>query len=109
MTAIVVTRQAAGSVGAAAIYRRVSSIILVAALESHDSDVSCAREGEKLMRAAVLRGGSVEARVIDDPVPGPGQLLVRSIPGVLDSIIKGCERGTRILSVGGPPEGDLLH
>jgi threonine dehydrogenase-like Zn-dependent dehydrogenase len=31
------------------------------------------------MRAAVLRGGAVEARVIDDPVPGPGQLLVRSL------------------------------
>src|SRR5260370_5114719 len=31
------------------------------------------------MRAAVLRGGSVEARIIDDPVPGPGQLLVRSL------------------------------
>jgi threonine dehydrogenase-like Zn-dependent dehydrogenase len=31
------------------------------------------------------------------------------IPGVLDSIIKGCVRGTRIFSVGGPPEGDLLH
>jgi threonine dehydrogenase-like Zn-dependent dehydrogenase len=31
------------------------------------------------------------------------------IPGVLDSIIRGCERGTRIFSVGGPPEGDLLH
>lgn len=31
------------------------------------------------MRAAVLRGGTVEARVIDDPVPGPGQLLVRSL------------------------------
>jgi len=28
---------------------------------------------------------------------------------VLDSILKGCERGTRIYSVGGPPEGDLLH
>ena len=34
---------------------------------------------EKLMRAAVLRRGSVEARIIDDPVPGPGQLLVRSL------------------------------
>jgi len=34
---------------------------------------------EEPMRAAVLRGGSVEARVIDDPVPGPGQLLVRSL------------------------------
>ena len=31
------------------------------------------------------------------------------IPGVLDSIIKGCQRGTRIYSVGGPPEGDHLH
>ncbi|TCN51254.1 threonine dehydrogenase-like Zn-dependent dehydrogenase [Rhodococcus sp. SMB37] len=31
------------------------------------------------------------------------------LPGVLDSIIKGCERGTRIFSVGGPPEGDHLH
>src|SRR5580692_7595721 len=34
---------------------------------------------EKLMRAAVLRRGSVEARSIGDPVPGPGQLLVRSL------------------------------
>ena len=31
------------------------------------------------------------------------------VPGVLDSIIKGCERGTRIFSAGGPPEGDHLH
>ncbi|PXW27989.1 UNVERIFIED_CONTAM: threonine dehydrogenase-like Zn-dependent dehydrogenase [Williamsia faeni] len=31
------------------------------------------------------------------------------VPGVLDSIIKGCERGTRIYSMGGPPEGDHLH
>lgn len=28
------------------------------------------------------------------------------IPGVLDTIVKGCERGTRIFSAGGPPEGD---
>jgi threonine dehydrogenase-like Zn-dependent dehydrogenase len=34
---------------------------------------------EKLMRAAVLRRGSVEARIIDDPVPRAGQLLVRSL------------------------------
>jgi threonine dehydrogenase-like Zn-dependent dehydrogenase len=31
------------------------------------------------------------------------------IPGVLDSIIKGCERGTRVFSAGGPPQGDHLH
>lgn len=31
------------------------------------------------MRAAVLRGGSVEVREIDDPIPGRGQILVRSL------------------------------
>lgn len=31
------------------------------------------------MRAAVLRGGTVRTRVVDDPVPGPGELLVRSL------------------------------
>ena len=31
------------------------------------------------MRAAVLRGGSVKVRAVADPVPGPGQLLVRSL------------------------------
>ena len=31
------------------------------------------------------------------------------VPGVLDSIIMGCDRGTRIFSMGGPPEGDHLH
>jgi threonine dehydrogenase-like Zn-dependent dehydrogenase len=31
------------------------------------------------------------------------------IPGVLDAIIKGCERSTRIFSAGGPPDGDHLH
>jgi threonine dehydrogenase-like Zn-dependent dehydrogenase len=31
------------------------------------------------------------------------------VPGVLDSIVTGCERGTRIFSAGGPPDGDHLH
>jgi len=31
------------------------------------------------------------------------------LPGVLDSIVKGCERGTRIFSAGGPPQGDHIH
>lgn len=31
------------------------------------------------MRAAVLRNGRVETRIIDDPVPGPDQILVRSL------------------------------
>ena len=46
-----------------------------------------------------------------DVVHGAGCVVFEcvGIPGVLDSIIKGCARGTRIFSVGGPPEGDLLH
>jgi threonine dehydrogenase-like Zn-dependent dehydrogenase len=45
------------------------------------------------------------------PAVQPGCVVFEcvGIPGVLDSIIRGCERGTRIFSVGGPPEGDLLH
>ena len=43
------------------------------------------------------------------PLPGCVVFECVGIPGVLDSIIKGCERGTRIFSVGGPPEGELLH
>ena len=31
------------------------------------------------MRAAVLRQGRVETRTVEDPVPGPGQVLVRSL------------------------------
>ena len=31
------------------------------------------------MRAAVLRNGAIEVRQTDDPVPGPGQILVRSL------------------------------
>lgn len=31
------------------------------------------------------------------------------LPGVLDAMIKGCERSSRIFSMGGPPEGDRLH
>ena len=31
------------------------------------------------------------------------------VPGVLDGIIAGCERGTRVFSAGGPPEGEHLH
>jgi threonine dehydrogenase-like Zn-dependent dehydrogenase len=30
------------------------------------------------------------------------------VPGVLDQIIRGCERGTRILTAGGPPDGDRI-
>ena len=31
------------------------------------------------MRAAVLRDGTIEVRETDDPTPGPGQVLVRSL------------------------------
>lgn len=45
----------------------------------------------------------------ESAIPGCVVFECVGIPGVLDSIIKGCPRGTRIFSVGGPPEGDHLH
>src|SRR5262245_1232330 len=43
------------------------------------SPVNLDRAWEDRMRAAVLRGGVVEARETDDPTPGRGQILVRSL------------------------------
>jgi len=48
-------------------------------------------------------------RDVSGPLSGCVVFECVGVPGVLDSIIKGCERGTRIFSVGGPPEGDRLH
>jgi threonine dehydrogenase-like Zn-dependent dehydrogenase len=42
-------------------------------------------------------------------LPGCVAFECVGVPGVLDSIIKGCERGTRIFSAGGSPAGDHLH
>jgi threonine dehydrogenase-like Zn-dependent dehydrogenase len=46
-------------------------------------------------------------RMLD--LPGCVAFECVGVPGVLDSIVKGCERGTRLYSAGGPPEGDHLH
>lgn len=56
-------------------------------------------------------GSSQPVRDIMSQLDLPGCVVFEcvGIPGVLDSIIKGCERGTRIFSAGGPPEGDHLH
>lgn len=46
------------------------------------------------------------------PVRGyPGCVVFEcvGVAGVLDATIKGCERGTRVFSAGGPPQGDHLH
>jgi len=42
-------------------------------------------------------------------LPGCVAFECVGVPGVLDTIFKGCERGTRIFSAGGPPQGDHLH
>jgi threonine dehydrogenase-like Zn-dependent dehydrogenase len=59
-----------------------------------------------------LAAGSPESTKEMMSMAGPPGCVVFEcvgIPGVLDSIFKGCERGTRIFSVGGPPEGEHLH
>lgn len=42
-------------------------------------------------------------------LPGCVAFECVGLPGVLDTIVRGCERGTRIFSAGGPPQGDHLH
>lgn len=44
----------------------------------------------------------------DPDHPGCVAFECVGVPGVLDQIVRGCERGTRILSAGGPPEGDRI-
>jgi threonine dehydrogenase-like Zn-dependent dehydrogenase len=58
-----------------------------------------------------VAAGSAAARELVATAGLPGCVVFEcvGIPGVLDSIVKGCERGTRIFSVGGPPEGDHIH
>ncbi|MET9386291.1 zinc-binding dehydrogenase [Streptomyces sp. NPDC002928] len=53
--------------------------------------------------------GSMTEMLATVGLPGCVVFECVGVPGVLDSIIKGCERGTRIFSVGGPPEGEHLH
>lgn len=59
----------------------------------------------------VAYGSPDPIRDIMNTVALPGCVVFECVglPGVLDSIIKGCERGTRIFSAGGPPEGEHLH
>jgi threonine dehydrogenase-like Zn-dependent dehydrogenase len=59
----------------------------------------------------VALGSPEPVRDIMNVVDMPGCVMFEcvGVPGVLDSIIKGCERGTRIFSAGGPPDGEHLH
>jgi threonine dehydrogenase-like Zn-dependent dehydrogenase len=59
----------------------------------------------------VAHGDPDKARQLMGAMTGPQCVVFEcvGIPGVLDSIVKGCERGTRILSAGGAPQGDHIH
>ena len=42
------------------------------------------------MRAVVLRGGKLEVRETDDPVPGRGKIIgLDDVPGAIDQVRKG--------------------
>lgn len=59
----------------------------------------------------VAFGSPEPVRDIMNTVDLPGCVVFEcvGIPGVLDGIIRGCERATRVFSAGGPPEGEHLH
>jgi len=59
----------------------------------------------------VALGGRPPRGAFAEPDPDlPGCVVFEFVghPGVLDEIIRGCPRDTRILSAGGPPEGDRI-
>jgi threonine dehydrogenase-like Zn-dependent dehydrogenase len=59
----------------------------------------------------VAYGDPDKARALWSAVTARGCVVFEcvGVPGVLDSIIKACERDTRIFSAGGAPEGDHIH
>jgi threonine dehydrogenase-like Zn-dependent dehydrogenase len=59
----------------------------------------------------VALNGKAGRAAFGSAAPGhPGCVVFEfvGVPGVLDQIVRGCDRGTRILSAGGPPEGDRI-
>jgi threonine dehydrogenase-like Zn-dependent dehydrogenase len=59
----------------------------------------------------IATGSPEPIRDIMNVLDTPGCVVFEcvGVPGVLDSIVRGCERGTRIFSAGGPPDGEHLH
>jgi threonine dehydrogenase-like Zn-dependent dehydrogenase len=59
----------------------------------------------------VAQAGPDKARELLSGMTARGCVIFEcvGIPGVLDSIITSCERGTRIFSAGGAPQGDHIH
>jgi threonine dehydrogenase-like Zn-dependent dehydrogenase len=75
--------------------------------------VASRRETARAMGADLVvdpaQGSAFEAIRAFTELPGCVVFECVGVPGVLDGVIKGCGRGTRIFSMGGPPEGELLH
>lgn len=59
----------------------------------------------------IAHGAPDAVKDIMNAVPMKGCVVFEcvGVPGVLDGIIRSCERGTRIFSAGGPPTGEHLH
>jgi threonine dehydrogenase-like Zn-dependent dehydrogenase len=88
--------------------RRRTALLLGADVVIDPAQTSPFQAWRELAAASVA---DVQA-MLNAAVPAlPGCVVFEcvGVHGVLDAIIKGCERGARIFSVGGPPEGDHLH
>ncbi|MEU6379143.1 zinc-binding dehydrogenase [Streptomyces sp. NPDC046909] len=59
----------------------------------------------------VARADAHQVREAMPSAVAPGGVVFEcvGVRGVLDSIVRAAERGTRIFSMGGPPEGDVLN
>jgi threonine dehydrogenase-like Zn-dependent dehydrogenase len=86
--------------------RRATALAMGADVVIDPAEISPYEAWREVSRAA---GESMKDLMTMTGQPGCVVFECVGVPGVLDAIIKGCERGTRIFSLGGPPEGDHLH
>jgi threonine dehydrogenase-like Zn-dependent dehydrogenase len=86
--------------------RRQTALTMGAAVVIDPADISPFRQCKE-----VAYGDPDKARELWSDMGARGCVVFEcvGVPGVLDSVIKGCERETRIFSAGGSPQGDHLH
>jgi threonine dehydrogenase-like Zn-dependent dehydrogenase len=86
--------------------RRQTALVMGADVVIDPAEISPFRKWKE-----VAYGDPDKARDLWNNLGARGCVVFECVgmPGVLDSIIKSCERATRIFSAGGAPQGDHLH
>lgn len=86
--------------------RRQTALVMGADVVIDPAEISPFRKWKE-----IAYGEPDKARELWSTIGARGCVVFECVghPGVLDNVIKSCERETRIFSAGGPPQGDHLH